>query len=900
MSIVRSRHGETTSAEAATIGAAIGHYAAFQGERPAFAATDFEPLSYAALDRQIKAIGAAIRSMGLGHDARIAVSLPSGPHAAIAITAIACSAVVVPLDPGLVFAEMEMRLALHRPDAVLLLRSAGGAARTVAEQRGIPVIEADVMAGDRLGVSLEVAPTVGATVPRPHEPDALAFIVQTSGTATADAKLVPWTHGSMLAMAERLRAWFELSPADRCLCALPVHYGHGVIVCLLTPLLTGGCVVFPKRSRAPDIGEWLGALEPTWYSGSPTLHLALLEQARALEGDHKRHKLRFIVSGGAPLADSVRAGLVTALGVPVLQHFGCSEAGVVATNCVPPSAYKHDTCGIPWPGTVRIAGEDGRELAAGEAGEVWVGGATLTSGYLDAPALNRTAFVDGWFRTGDIGSLDDEGFLSIHGRIKELINRGGEKVGPVEVDAALMRHPAVQEAAAFAVAHPRLGEDVAAAVILKQGMSLTATELRDFLANELAPFKIPRRIVFLDTLPKGANGKVQRRLLADLVPAQPREKASGGLERDEKLEQGLLKIWRTVLRNPSIGVDDDFFEAGGDSLVSTGVALEIEKLTRRPMPEAILFEEPTVRRLAERLQRSAELRPALIVRCGRTTGTPLLMFHGDYGGRFLMGAVLRELGRDHPIIVVAPHGIDSDTAPSSIEQMAVERLPLVLQAQPEGPYRLLGHCNGSLVAFEVARLLKSAGHKVELVAMIDPIVVSVSGVSGLVLRALALGVAPSPSSYWQDLRRDFLRWAWRQLGELRRAVRMSGRERRIFARVLWRQRSWPHIRRPAAVSWRAPDGLDDQYQFVMARYFPARLDVPVAIFAADYDPRPWRQISPDLEIVELPDAEAWRMNPDPRKVEGDLRHYAWVTEHKAALAAHLRTRIEQLESSHRS
>jgi acyl-CoA synthetase (AMP-forming)/AMP-acid ligase II len=203
------------------------------------------------------------------------------------------------------------------------------------------------------------------------------------------------------------------------------------------------------------------------------------------------------------------------LGVPVLEHYGTSEAAQISANLPPPGAAKLGTCGIPPANTIMIVGEDGRQAAPSQRGEIWVRGPTVMSGYLNEPELNRAAFVDDWFRTGDIGSMDNEGFLTLHGREKELINRGGEKIAPIEIDNALMRHPAVVEAAAYAVHHSRLGEDVAAAVVLRPGSTLTGDQLRKFLSTQLPWFKVPRRIDFHDQLPKGPTGKIQRQKLGN-------------------------------------------------------------------------------------------------------------------------------------------------------------------------------------------------------------------------------------------------------------------------------------------------------------------------------------------------------------------------------------------------
>jgi acyl-CoA synthetase (AMP-forming)/AMP-acid ligase II len=241
----------------------------------------------------------------------------------------------------------------------------------------------------------------------------------------------------------------------------------------------------------------------------------MLDKAKIVPNANSIHSLRLIVSGGAPLTPDVYEGLAAVLGVPVLEHYGASEAAQICANLPPPGPSKPGTCGIPTEGTLKIVGEDGHQLAPNERGEILVGGPNVISGYLEAPELNRNAFINGWFRTGDIGSLDTDGFLTLHGREKEIINRGGEKISPLEIDQAILRHPEVAEAAAFAIPHPRLGEDVAAAVVLKEGARVSPMDLREFLASQLALFKVPRRIVLVDHLPKGVTGKILRRRLVE-------------------------------------------------------------------------------------------------------------------------------------------------------------------------------------------------------------------------------------------------------------------------------------------------------------------------------------------------------------------------------------------------
>ena len=497
----------------AAIGPAILRHAESRPDSTAVVATGFAPLSYRGLRDYLARCATRLREFGLDRDARVAVALPSGADGALAIVATACAAVAVPIDTQLTAPEIDGRLESLRPLAVIVPANGPSPAREVAMGRGVAVIEAVREDRGKLGLDLS-APKIGAAAAEEPNNAATAFILQTSGT-TAGPKLIPFSHRNMLAAAARVQSWFGLTPSDRCLSVSPICYSHGLKVTVFTPLITGGSAAFPLSPSSLDVDEWLGVLNPTWYSAGPTLHRFMFDKTKALPNVRSIHNLRFVVSGGAPLTREVRDGLSAALGVPVLEHYGSSEAAQISANLPPPGPFKPGTCGIPPTDTVKIVAESGREVSAGEHGEILLGGPTVTSGYLEAPDLNRDSFVDGWFRTGDIGSLDAEGFLTIHGRKTEMINRGGEKISPAEIDDGLQRHPAVAEAAAFAVPHPRLGEDVAAAVVLKEGATVTPLELREFLLPTLAQFKIPRRIVFVDRLPKGATGKVQRQRLVE-------------------------------------------------------------------------------------------------------------------------------------------------------------------------------------------------------------------------------------------------------------------------------------------------------------------------------------------------------------------------------------------------
>ncbi len=703
--------------EPTTIGAAILRHAELRPNSPAIVATGFEPLSYRDLQDYLVHTAAYLCQTGLGRSARVAVILPNNAGAALVMVAVACTAVAVPIDMKLTASEIERRMELLRPDAVIVSGDSPSVAREIAMRLGLTVIEASFGFPGRLGLDLsasQVAPPNGNVKSQPDPP---AFILQTSGT-TADPKLVPVSHLNTLAAASRVQTWFGLGPADRCLSVSPICYLHGLTLTVFIPLITGGSVAFPASISALDVNEWLNLLRPTWYSAGPTLHRFMLDKAKPLHNVRSLHTLRFIVSGGAPLMRDVQEGLAATFGVPVLEHYGSTEASQICSNLPPPGPSRPGTCGIPVEGTVRIVAENGRELPVGERGQVLIGGPTVISGYLDAPELNDVAFVDGWFRTGDVGSLDADGFLTLHGREKELINRGGEKISPVEIDDALLQHPEVVEAAAFAVHHPRLGEDIAAAVVLRSGATATPMDLRNFVRQRLSAFKVPQRIYVVDALPKGNTGKILRDSLRDVAIRNERTHAPPR----ETIEIQIMEIWQRLLKTDQIGIDDDFFEAGGDSLLAAQMLLEVESVVSRQIPTSALSEVSTIRGLAAIAiaAHGGDGEPELLTKAHDALGTPFFFCHGDFGGRgFYALKLARLIDPPQPVYLIHPLPDLDENPDLSIEAMARLYVPLLLTVRPEGPFRLGGHCNGGLLAFEIANQLTRLGREVELVVLIE-------------------------------------------------------------------------------------------------------------------------------------------------------------------------------------
>lgn len=341
-------------------------------------------------------------------------------------------------------------------------------------------------------------------------PEDVAMVLHTSGT-TARPKLVPLTHENVCASAQNIATTLALVPDDVCLNVMPLFHIHGLIGALLSSMAGGGAVHCTTGFNAMKFFSWLGEVKPSWYSAVPTMHQTILARASRNQEIVDNNTLRLIRSSSAALPPQVLAELEATFHVPVIESYGMTEAAhQMASNPLPPMARKPGSVGTAAGPEVAIMNEAGDVLPQGEVGEIVIRGANVTAGYACNPEANATAFTDGWFRTGDQGRLDDEGYVFITGRLKEIINRGGEKISPREVDEALLDHPDVAQAVVFGIPHPKLGEEIAAAVVLTSGGQATEKDLRSFVAERLADFKTPRKIVILDEIPKGPTGKIQR------------------------------------------------------------------------------------------------------------------------------------------------------------------------------------------------------------------------------------------------------------------------------------------------------------------------------------------------------------------------------------------------------
>jgi oxalate---CoA ligase len=631
----------------------------------------------------------------------------------VAVCGIASCAVCVPLNPAAPPFELGQSLSQTRAKALLVAASTPAALKNLAHRAGIKLLEYSIDESGPIGNFCIEGNGVG-NAPRSglasnEEP---ALVMRTSGT-TAQAKIVPLSHDTIVAQAMKLHRVFDLSAADRCLNAMPLCYAHGLVTGTLMPLVIGGAVIEPSTFDAEMFFACMREFLPTWYTATPPYHQAILDwleqQPDALAG----HRLRFIRSGSGALPPRLGHAVEVILGVPLLESYASTEPGVI--SCNPPSGLrKAGTVGRSPDNDIAIMHSDGRLVAQGMAGEVVVSGASVFGGYEADHAANERAFRDGWYRTGDHGVIDADGYLKVLGRLDDMINRGGEKISPREVDDALLDHEAVVDAVAFAVPHPTLNQELAAAVVLRPGAQISGDELRQSLAARFVPAKVPRIILCVPQLPKGPSGKIQRNKLAEYFSDELELTPSAESEPLSKIEGLLLPMWRNVLKRQDIDVEDDFFLFGGDSLSALDLLHRIEQKLQGPLPITLLFEAPTVRQLAARLEKprptdgvirihSTGARPPLFT----ITASPLELLR-----------LTRALSADQPCYCIQPPDKGWSSA-GTLPQMAARCISQIQAIQPRGPYRLLGSSFGGLIAFEMALQLQTMGESVKFLGMVD-------------------------------------------------------------------------------------------------------------------------------------------------------------------------------------
>jgi acyl-CoA synthetase (AMP-forming)/AMP-acid ligase II len=482
----------------------------------AIQAPDRPDLGYAGLRDLATRTKQSLNAVGVGHGDRVAIVLPNGPEMATAFVCIAGAATTAPLNPAYRQEEFEFYLEDLNTKALVVEQGSDSPAVAAATKLNIGVIElvtsAERPAGD---FDLQTSMTGAAADGRDATPENIALILHTSGT-TSRPKIVPLSQANICASARNIVDTLSLTENDGCLNIMPLFHIHGLVAALLTSLRAGARIYCTPGFNALKFFAWMDGARPTWYTAVPTMHQAILTRASRSMDIIRSVPLRFIRSSSSSLPPQVMAELAEKFNAPVIEAYGMTEAAhQMASNPLPPRAQKPGTVGIAAGPEVQIMDESGNILPQGTIGEIVIRGDNVTAGYENNPKANAENFTNGWFRTGDQGVLDEEGYLSITGRLKEIINRGGEKISPREVDEVMMDHPAVQQCVTFAMPHPKLGEEIAAAVVLREGQTATEDDIRAFVGQHLADFKVLKKVLIMDEIPKGATGKLQRIGLAE-------------------------------------------------------------------------------------------------------------------------------------------------------------------------------------------------------------------------------------------------------------------------------------------------------------------------------------------------------------------------------------------------
>lgn len=706
--------------------------------------------SYSDLFHAVVSISSSLRAAGVTRQDRVAISLPNGPDTSLALLGAASTATAAPLNPA--YLERECAAHFTETKARFLVSQAGREtpATAAARKRGIPILELEMhMPGGARLASLPAPDAASSTVLA--APGDVALVLLTSGS-TGRPKRVPLTHRNICVSVADVCRCLALTPEDRCLSMWEQFHIGGLVDLLLAPLAAGGTVI-SAGSFSPD--RFYGLLEecrPTWFQGVPaTLH-ELVATARSSNRTRIPSTLRLIRSVAAALPPRLMQDVEDLFGVPVIQTFGMTEAApLITTNPLPPGIRKPGSAGPSVGPDVAIMDEAGNLLPPGQQGEIVIRGENIMSGYEADPEANAEAFRYGWFHTGDVGMIDGDGYLFLNGRIREMINRGGEKISPSEIETVLSEHPAIAQAVAFGVPHPVLGEDVAVAVVVREPGSLTENEVRQYTAERLVDFKVPRQVVFVDEIPRGPAGKVKRLGLSDALGLAA--KTGDHVAPRNQDERRLSAIWARVLRLERVGIRDDFSSLGGDSLSGVRLLAAVEKEFGRALPLEALVVISTVEAMARTLLDEApnmqpigapavaagvlsqsiyrsmlaagagghipRVHPESLVIAANTGGARPPLFWCFNSPEREMSGLLPHLAPDQPVYGMYSGGGRLDDSDDINGAIAHHYAQEVARIRPTGPLVLGGNCRGASVATRIVFMLGRQGRTVDRLCVLD-------------------------------------------------------------------------------------------------------------------------------------------------------------------------------------
>ena len=492
---------------------------AIDGNNVFIQAPDESNITYKDLLKYVDNTFNQLSSLNIKKEDRIALALENGSAMACTFVAIASNFTSCPLNPAFTKEEFKFYYDDLKVKAVIIEENKLIQAREAAKELNIEIIDLKKKTSSNfIKLNIEINNTNKNYSPDSNEDD-IAMILHTSGT-TSRPKMVPLSHKNLMASAKNISTTLNLNKNDKCLNIMPMFHIHGLIAAILAPIYQSGSIITPSGFDALKFFRWIDKYKPTWYTAVPTMHQAILSRAPRNIDIIQSNPLKFIRSSSASLPSIVMENLEKVFNTCVIESYGMTEAAhQMTSNPLPPSKRKSGSVGL-------AAGPDVSLLYKNQiinndknnrnvTGHIIIKGGNVTNGYINNPKANAESFINGWFLTGDEGMFDDDGYLKITGRLKEIINRGGEKISPKEIDEILMDNENIQQAVAFSVPHEKLGEDLFAAVVLKENKITNEAELKDYCKNRLTKFKIPRKILIIQEIPKGPTGKLQRIGLAE-------------------------------------------------------------------------------------------------------------------------------------------------------------------------------------------------------------------------------------------------------------------------------------------------------------------------------------------------------------------------------------------------
>ena len=577
---------------------ALGALAKDRPAAPALQAPGRKPLTYADLAAQIHRVRKYLGGLDIGRGDIVAGVIPSRPEMAVACATLPASSTFAPLSPSLTPDDYSQLLVRTGAKAILAPKGEEHPVRAAARRHGVAEIDVAVEPDAPAGLFTLDLGRAGDSLrnPTPARPQ-LAYVLVSSGT-TGRPKLIPSQHRQTLRYANVVGKWLEYSPRDVGCHLMPMHLGNGLRSGWLNPLLNGvSTVCLPEV----DVDAFFAALEqyrPTCLNAGFTLLSAILRRVPDYRPAVAQSRLRFLRAGLGRLDSDEIERLEQGFSAPLLGALSSTETTSIAHDPLPPRPRKRGTAGLPLGNEVGIMDSSGAIAGARAEGEIVVRGPLVFGGYLDDPQLTAESFVGDWFRTGDLGHIDEGGYIHLSGRIKEIINRGGEKISPVEIDLAIRSLPGVNEAAAFGIPHPTLGEEIVAAVVRQPDVTLHEAQVIQHVGRRLELRKVPRRIYFVERLPRTDNGKLRRHALPQLLGLTQKAAAQGAplpaaeeIRSLSPLEGALAGLWATLLKIEHVNPDDNFFLLGGDSLRGVQLIAQVKALFGVELAIQSLFEE---------------------------------------------------------------------------------------------------------------------------------------------------------------------------------------------------------------------------------------------------------------------------------------------------------------------